>query len=294
MPQPEEIWNVKRLLEWTTDYLKKNRSDSPRLDAEILLAHVLKWKRIELYTQFGYVPNDTRKAEFRDFVKRRANGEPVAYLVGTKEFYSLPFIVTPDVLIPRPETEHLVVESLDLLAKSRKTEELHVCDVGTGSGAVAVAIAKHALKCRITAIDISEKALHVARLNAKKHAVDERMTFIAGDLLESFTPSPQFDLIVSNPPYVSEGEYTKLPPDVKNFEPKTALVAGNDGMEVILRLIEQAASRLDQNGSILVELSPMISRNIAEFFKKSPQIWSDIRILSDFSGLERIVSAGKS
>jgi len=289
----DEIWSVKRLLEWTTDYLKKNGSESPRLESEILLAESLGWKRIELYTRFDSVPNDTQRTKFREFVKRRAKGEPVAYLVGHKEFYSLSFIVNQDVLIPRPETEHLVVESLDLLAKSSKTETLQICDVGTGSGAIAVSIAKHAPKCHVTAVDISTAALEIARKNAQKHGVTDRVTFVEGDLLDSFDENPQFDLIVSNPPYVGEAEYSGLAPDVMNFEPKLALVAPGDGTGIIFRLIEQASSRLNCRAFLLIEISPMIAGKVSDFLAKKDKIWTEIRILRDLAGHQRIVSARK-
>lgn len=289
----EEVWTIKRLLEWTTDYLKKNGSDSPRLEAEILLSDALACKRIELYTQFEHVPDEEKRAKFRDYVKRRAKGEPVAYLVGYKEFYSLNFQVDSHVLIPRPETEHLVVESLDILGQMQKSTPLKVCDVGTGSGVIAVTIAKHARKCEVTAIDISSEALNVAQKNAKKHSVSEKITFLCGDLFDSLSHEPLFDLIVSNPPYVSEAEYEKLMPDVKNFEPKTALLAENHGTAVIRRLIEQAHPRLMPQGVLLVELSPMISREMADLVRQDHSRWDVPEILRDLAGLERILKIRK-
>jgi len=294
MSQAEQ-WNVKRLLEWTTDYFKKNGSESPRLEAEILLAASLGWQRISLYTNFMKEPSEEERTRFRVFVKRRAAGEPVAYLVGHKEFYSLSFEVTPDTLIPRPETEHLVVEALDRLAKNttQATPHMtpHVVDVGTGSGAIAVAIAKNAPKCRCTAVDVSAAALEVAKRNAAKHAVADRIAFLESDLLGAFPETPMFDLVVSNPPYVSEREFEQLPPDVKNYEPKLALVAGEDGTAIIRRLTEQAASRLFEGGSLLIELSPMISQRIAEMLRG--QHWHDVHLLRDLAGHERIVVAKK-
>ncbi|MDR1491329.1 MAG: peptide chain release factor N(5)-glutamine methyltransferase [Planctomycetaceae bacterium] len=288
MSQAEQ-WTVKRLLEWTTEYFKKNSTDSPRLDAEILLAQSLSCKRIDLYIRFAQLPSESERTKFRELVKRRAAGEPVAYLVGYKEFYSLPFEVTRDTLIPRPETEHLVVESLDILAKMSGSGNLSVCDVGTGSGAVAIAIAKNAPKCRVTAVDISDAALEVAKRNAQKHEVAGRITFLAADLLSAFPEHPIFDLIVSNPPYVSESEYEKLSPDVKNYEPKSALLAGEDGTATIRRLAEQAAPRLRQNGFFLTELSPMIAERIAETLRQLG--WRHVRTVRDLAGRERIAAA---
>ena len=294
MSQAEQ-WNVKRLLEWTTDYFKKNGSESPRLEAEILLAASLGWQRISLYTNFMKEPSEEERTRFRVFVKRRAAGEPVAYLVGHKEFYSLSFEVTPDTLIPRPETEHLVVEALDRLAKNttQATPHMtpHVVDVGTGSGAIAVAIAKNAPKCRCTAVDVSAAALEVAKRNAAKHAVADRIAFLESDLLGAFPETPIFDLVVSNPPYVSEREFEQLPPDVKNYEPKLALVAGKDATSVIRNLAEQALPRLREGGHFLVELSPMIAGQVAELLQQ--QGWHDVRIQRDIAGQQRIAIARK-
>ncbi|MDR1385659.1 MAG: peptide chain release factor N(5)-glutamine methyltransferase [Planctomycetaceae bacterium] len=288
MSQAEQ-WTVKRLLEWTTEYFKKNHVNSPRLDAEILLAQSLGCKRIDLYIRFSHEPSEAERARFRELLKRHTAGEPVAYLVGYKEFYSLPFEVTRDTLIPRPETEHLVIESLDLLAKMSGAEDLSVCDVGTGSGAIAVTIAKNAPKCRITAVDISNAALEVAKRNAQKHEVAKRIVFLTSDLLSAFPEQPIFDLIVSNPPYVSETEYERLPPDVKNYEPKSALIAAEDGMAAIRQLAEQALSRLRKNGFFLTELSPMIAERITETLQKSR--WQQVRILRDLAGRERVAVA---
>ena len=326
-----EQWTVKRLLEWTTDHFKKHGSDSPRLDAEILLAAALGCKRIDLYLRFNNEPGEAERTRFRESVKRRAAGEPVAYLVGYKEFYSLSFEVTRDTLIPRPETEHLVVEALDLLAKmgtpadskqerpatpadskqerpatpaDSKQERpcLHVCDVGTGSGAIAVAIAKNASQCRVTAVDLSPGALEVARRNVVTHGVSDRVTLLISDLLAEFPETPQFDLVVSNPPYVSEAEFANLPPDVRNYEPKLALVAGEDAMTVIRNLAGQSVSRLrnggiqtrtpsNTGGWLLVELSPMIAGQVAEMLRQ--QGWREVRILRDSTGQERIAVACK-
>src|SRR6478672_7807971 len=178
-----ESWTILRLLTWTTDYLKSHGSDSPRLDAEVLLAHARGCERIMLYTAFDQIVDESVRGKFRELVKRRAEGEPVAYLVGKREFYSLSFRVTPDVLIPRPETEFVVVAALDAL-KELPNDPL-VADVGTGSGAIAVAIGKHAPRAKAIAIDISSAALAVAKENAAAHQVLERIEFLEGDLLAS-------------------------------------------------------------------------------------------------------------
>jgi release factor glutamine methyltransferase len=259
-----EPWTVGRLLQWTADYLKDHGADSPRLDAEVLLAEALGRQRIELYTAFDEVPGEQPRSAFRELVRRRAEGTPVAYLVGRREFYSLSFRVTPDVLIPRPETELLVVAALDLAktyappAIAGKAPELMVADVGTGSGIIAVCLAKHLPSCRVTAIDISPAALAVAKENARQHGVGERIEFIESDLFAAVPPERRFDFIVSNPPYVTAAELEHLAVDVRKFEPRMALLGGPCGTEVIESLAGQAAERLRPGGHLLMEISPMI------------------------------------
>ena len=253
-----EVWTVGRLLEWTTDYLKEHQADSPRLDAEVLLAEALGCGRIDLYTAFGTQPGEKARAAFREFVRRRAQGTPVAYLVGRREFYSLQFDVTPDVLIPRPETELAVITLLDL-AKARPVDEpVTIADVGTGSGIIAVSVAKHLPNARVTAVDRSAAALDVARGNVAKHELVERIELIESDLLAAVDLGCRFDFIVSNPPYVKESEWETLAPDVRDHEPRTALVAGQHGTDVIEPLIAQAAERLNPGGHLLIEISPTI------------------------------------
>jgi release factor glutamine methyltransferase len=286
-----ETWTVKRLLEWTTDFFKQKGIESARLEAEILLAAALKIKRIEIYTNFETEPTEDKRAVFRDFVKRRGAGEPVAYLVGFKEFYSLSFKVDKNVLIPRPETEQLVLEAIDALKSLPDGRTVEVCDVGTGSGAIAIALAKHRPKSlgtvTIYAVDLSHDALAVAEENAKTHGVDVR--FVESDLLAA-VPGP-LDIIVSNPPYISVTEYDSLPNDVKNFEPKLALLAGPTGTEVIERLLVEANAKLNPGGRLLLEISPMIAERVLTLFGNG---WSDVSLLNDFAGRQRIVSATKT
>ena len=219
-----ETWTVGRLLTWTTQFLKTKGSDSARLDAEVLLAEVRGCARIELYTRFDEVPDETVRSAFRELVRRRAEGTPVAYLVGRREFYSLSFRVTSDVLIPRPETEFVVVRLLDLAApRDEAGEALVIADVGTGSGILAVCAAKWLPKSRVTAIDLSPKALEVAAGNAQAHGVAASIDFIHGDLFANVPPDQRFDYILSNPPYVAEHEMTTLAADVAKHEPHRAL-----------------------------------------------------------------------
>ncbi len=285
-----EVWSVGRLLQWTADYLKSHGSDSPRLDAEVLLAQSLGCRRIELYTSFDRAPDEAVRTAFRALVRRRAEGEPVAYLVGKREFYSLSFQVSPDVLIPRPETELLIVALLDL-AKQHAGRPLAVCDVGTGSGILAVCAAKY-LDCRVTAIDVSPAALALAKANAASHGVAERITFVGGDLLEAVPAAACFDFILSNPPYVSTAEFERLPATVRDFEPRTALVAGPQGTEVIARLIPQAADRLVGGGHLLLETSPMVHESVRALVGAEPRLELGPTI-KDLARLSRVVQARK-
>jgi release factor glutamine methyltransferase len=286
-----ETWTVLRLLTWTTDYLKTHGSDSPRLDAEVLLAHARACERITLYTAFDEIVTDDVRAVFRELVKRRSQGTPVAYLVGKREFYSLSFRVTPDVLIPRPETEFVVVAALDAL-KGLPISEPLVADVGTGSGAIAVAVAKHAPACRVTAIDLSPVAIAIAQENAARHQVADRIEFVAGDLLTPLPPEQKFAVIASNPPYVSEIEFAALAPSVRNHEPRQALVAGPAGTEIIERLIPQAAERLLPGGWLILEISPMIAARVTELLAADGRFEPPATI-KDLAGLARVVKARK-
>ncbi|TWT98681.1 peptide chain release factor N(5)-glutamine methyltransferase [Stieleria varia] len=294
MPESaEQPWTVLRLLEWTTDFFKRRGSESARLDAEVLLAHARQCSRIELYTAFQEEPDDEQKTAFRELVRRRGEGTPVAQLVGYKEFYSLRFRVNEHVLIPRPETEHLVIEALDC-AKAIKPGDrpLQIADVGTGSGAIAVSLAVHLPSARITAIDLSPEALEVARWNADQHGVAERIDFVAGDLLADVTTPAKFDLICSNPPYVSESEFDQLQPTVRDFEPKLALVSGPDGTETIKRLLGESYGRLHQGGRLIIELSPMIAEACAELAEQISEL-GDLRFIKDLAGHRRILSLSR-
>jgi release factor glutamine methyltransferase len=286
-PHAEE-WTVGRLLEWTTGWLRGREADSPRLDAEVLLASVLGCQRIELYTRFDEVVADEPRAAFRELVKRRGHGEPVAYLTGTKEFFSLSFRVTRDVLVPRPETESLVVRSLDLC---RGLAGARIVDVGTGSGAIAVVLARHLPGASITAIDISPQAVAVARENVEAHGVADRVRVLEGDLLSGLPEEETFDLIVSNPPYIREDEFAGLPRDVRDFEPRGALVAGPRGVEPLERLAGMAADRLVTGGWLLVEIGPQ--RASEEVLAAAPHLQA-ASTLPDDAGIPRIVQARRS
>jgi release factor glutamine methyltransferase len=294
----DEAWTVGRLLTWTADYLKGTGSDTSRLDAEVLLAESLGCRRIELYTSFDNQPHESVRTAFRTLVRRRADGAPVAYLVGHREFYSLDFRVTPDVLIPRPETELLVVTLLDLAKQQTSVSPQtsgnppRIADVGTGSGIIAVCAAKHLPDARITAVDISEPALDVARGNAVDHGVADRIEWVHGDLLGSLPADRQFDFIVSNPPYVSTAEMKTLAPDVRDHEPRGALEAGPRGTEVIELLVPQAAERLTTGGWLLIEIGPSIHEAAREIMESDGRLKLGPTI-KDLARLPRVLQATK-
>ncbi|WP_337176328.1 peptide chain release factor N(5)-glutamine methyltransferase [Paludisphaera sp.] len=248
---PDDEWTIRRLLAWTTDFLGRKGSDSPRLDAEVMLAHVLGYERVRLYTHHEEIVGDRGRTEFRELVRRRSEGAPVAYLVGRKEFYSLRFDVTPAVLIPRPETEFVVIEFLDAV---KEIEEPSAVDVGTGSGCIAVACARHKPGARFLAVDLSPEALEVAARNAERHGVAERIEFMRGDLLAPAAGRGPFDVVVSNPPYIATAEVDRLDPSVKDYEPRAALDGGPDGLSAYRRLVAQAAPLLKPGGRLILEI----------------------------------------
>ncbi|MCA9258698.1 MAG: peptide chain release factor N(5)-glutamine methyltransferase [Planctomycetales bacterium] len=289
----EQNWTVGRLLSWTTDYLNERGAESARLDAEVLLAHARGCQRIELYTAFEEVAADAVRERFRELVKQRAAGKPVAYLVGSREFFSLPFEVNSDVLIPRPETEAIVVRGLDLLKGKEGplgTQQARVADVGTGSGILAICLVRGFATAAATAMDLSEAALAVAARNAERHGVADRIDFVASDLFASLPPTREFDLIVSNPPYVKSGEMASLQTDVRQYEPALALDGGIAGTDVIARLLPQVAERLVVGGRFLMEIGPSVAAEVEQLVSATPAL-ELIEIHDDLSGMARIVEA---
>ena len=291
MAEATEQWTLKRLLDWTKDYFEKVGSDSSRLDAEVLLAEALQCQRIELYTRFEEVPPADTLTEYRAWVKRRGAGEPVAYIVGHKEFYSINFEVTPSVLIPRPETEHIVVAAIET-AKSINDSPIRIIDVGTGSACVAIALAKHIESCVIAATDVSTDALEVARANATKHEVTDRVRFFTGDLLEALPAgSKPVHLIVSNPPYIGREEIDTVEETVLKYEPEMALFGGEQGTEIIQRLVNQSVDMLLPGGRLIFENSPAVFDQCLEIIEKSPL--NLVESIKDLAGLRRVIVAEK-
>jgi len=267
--QQQEVWTVGRLLDWTTAWLAERNVEGGRLAAELLLARAMNCRKIDLYTRYGVEPNEEQRAGFRELVKLAGRHTPVAYLLGGREFFSLEFAVTPVVLIPRPETEALVQRVIDL-CRTQPERSWNVLDVGTGSGCVAVAIAHYAKNARLVGSDIFEAALAVARTNIERHGVRDRVTLVRADglsLASEVVPAGGFDLLVSNPPYISDAGWHELPPNVRDHEPKAALTIGGDGLEFYRRLAREAPAILAPAGRVLVEIGYDQSQTARQVFE---------------------------
>jgi release factor glutamine methyltransferase len=275
----------------TTEYFEKRGIESPRLTIELLLAHLLRKKRLDLYLEFERELDEETLAGLREMVKRRAAGEPLQYITGEAEFCGLRLMVDKRVLIPRPETELLVETVVERLKaeSGKRGEEIKIVDAGTGSGCIAVALARRLAGPEIWATDASREALDVARANAALHKVEKNVRFLEGDLLEVLPDSLQADAIVSNPPYVAEGELAKLPKEVRDFEPVHALVAGEDGLKVIRRLVMNAKRFLSPSGFVALEIGAGQRPAVEELFGQ--QGYKVAGVLKDLQGHERVIVA---
>ncbi|MCC7145226.1 MAG: peptide chain release factor N(5)-glutamine methyltransferase [Phycisphaeraceae bacterium] len=286
--QAQERWTTRRLLAWTADYFTRRGVDSPRLSAEMLLAHVLGVERIKLYTDLDRPTSDLERAAYRELVERAAQHEPVDYLVGQAPFFSMTFAVNRAVLIPRPSTETLVEH---VIQHHRRTPGFHgplIADVGTGSGAIAIAIAKHIPTCRVVATDQSAAALEVAKRNAKAHGVADRIDFRQGNLLEPLADQVhRVRYLLSNPPYISDAEWEAVGPNVKDYEPTEALRGGVDGLKYIRPLLAGASELLGPPAQVLIEIAAAQKQEVLRLAGESPGL-SNPRVLADHEGLPRV------
>lgn len=282
-------WTILKILRWTTGYFEERAIDQARLDAELLLAHVLDIKRIQLYTQFDRPLTGEELEAFRALVKRRGNREPCAYLLGQRHFWTLELSVDNRVLIPRPDTETLIEACLERIEED-STERL--VDIGTGSGAIALALAEERPQLRVAATDVSAGALDVARENAQAHDLDARIEFFEGDLLEALPEAwIPLDFIVSNPPYVADDERTEIQPEVRDHEPASALFAGSDGLDVIRRLVTDAHGALKAGGQLLLEIGHQQGDAVRTLVSSAG--FEEIEIITDYGDRDRVVAGRK-
>ena len=291
---PPRPWTIKTLIDVTAGYLREKGIDSSRLDAELLLSHLLRCRRLDLYLRFDQPLSEEELAGYRSLVRRRAGREPLQYICGRQEFWSLDFEVGADVLIPRPETELLVENALGLHREGGLPGGIapRILDLGTGSGILAVCTAREIETARVRASDITMGALTLARRNARRHGVDERISWVQGDLFAPFRPSDQsrFDLILSNPPYVPEEELQGLAPEVRDHEPLRALNGGPGGMEVVRRILREAPAFLTQGGRLLMEVDP---RQTEEALRTAEETgaYDPVEAIRDHTGRFRVVDA---
>ena len=266
--------------------------ESGRLDAEVLLCHILDQSREQLLLAMNAPIDRARWHAYERLLARRVDREPVAYITGRREFWSLDFHVSRDVLIPRPDTERLVEISLSLASKLGDGSALRVADLGTGSGAIALVLAKELPAAKVLAVDISAPALAVARHNAAKHGVAHRIHFVQGSLLEAIGARSRLDLIVSNPPYIPSAQIAGLEPEVSRWEPRAALDGGLDGLECYRRITARACDCLIRDGVLVLEIGAGLAKPIVALFESTGG-WNDISVYQDYSGNDRVVAARK-
>lgn len=291
---PKKIWRVVDLLDWTVEYFQQHSIPNPRLDAEVLLAHLLKKSRLQLYLHFEMPVFQEHLTPFRELIKKRIERIPVSYLTNRKEFMSLDFYVDERVLIPRPETEQLV----ETILTTHTDNSQRLLELGTGSGAIATSLAVQQPEWEIVATDISKSALEVARENAEAHDCDVQIKFLSGDLFEpiaAMDPAEglQFDWIICNPPYIKNVERDTLSPDVRDYEPEIALFAGDDGLAVIRRLIAESPKYLSSNGKLIFEIGETQADSVRALLD-AESAYCEYELRKDYAEKERFVLASVS
>jgi release factor glutamine methyltransferase len=314
---PAAAWSIVALLRWTADFFKEKGVSEPRASAEILLAHALGLGRLDLYLRHDQPLTPEELARFKALILRRRQGEPVAYLTGHKEFWSLDFLVTPATLIPRPETEVLVEAVIGVCGGGGFPRAGSPCyrefspagkpvqpgqdacapgesnlalDVGAGSGAVVVALARELPAMSWIAVDVSAPALEVARENARRHSVAERIAFLRGDLLSPLRPGTRFEIITANLPYVAQAEWEQLPKEIRDYEPKGALLGGEDGLDLLKQLCRQAHTYLAAGGWLALEVGAGQADRVMNFIDDA-KAYDALKTVSDYQGIPRVVLA---
>jgi release factor glutamine methyltransferase len=285
VPTTRDQWTVLSLATSAREYLTTHGIDEARLTVDLLLAHVLGISRLELYLQYDRPLTSTEITRFKDLLKRRLGHEPLQYILGETEFMGLALKVNPHVLIPRPETELVVEKTLETI-KELSEGAPRVLDIGTGSGNIAIAVAHYAPHVVVTALDVSGEALAVAEENVRRHALDN-VTLENVDLFSDRLPGPGFDLVVSNPPYVSAEEFRKLEPEVRDFEPPLATTDESDGLRFMRRISAVAESILNPGGAVILELGHGQSDKTREMFGVAGL--EKIQVFEDYASIPRVI-----
>ena len=286
-----EIWTIGKILKWTEEYFKKYNIENPRLDAEVLLGYVLNKERIFLYVHFDQPLDSEELAKFKECIKKRAMKMPVAYITGVREFMGLDFKVTEATLIPRPDTEILVETAMERLGKIAGNETgtgKCFADLGTGSGAICLSILNYMKEIEAVTVDISPKAIAVAKENAEKFAVSDRIEFLEGDFLKPLENKGKFTAILSNPPYIPKQDILGLESDVKDFEPMGALDGGIDGLDFYRQLLVKSANYIEDGGFLAIEIGINQSQAILEMAKRN-LMWGKVEVIKDLAGIDRCV-----
>ena len=281
----QELWTIGRILKWTEQYFKEKGIESPRLDAEVLLSHILGRERIYLYVHFDEPLEPAELARYREAIKQRVQRVPVAYIIGEKEFMGLTFKVTEDTLVPRPDTEILVQAAIERLRA--RGDAPRFADIGTGTGAICLSVLHFLPKAQADTVDISPAARAIAEENAAALEVADRVTFHTGDLLAPLA-GQCYDAILSNPPYIPDGDIAALAPEVRLKEPHTALAGGKDGLDFYRRLANEAPAMLVPGGFTAFEVGIHQAGDVADLLKANPLI-GRTEILPDYAGIDRVV-----
>jgi release factor glutamine methyltransferase len=280
--------NINSFLNWSQSQLAEAGVLSPRLDSEIILAHTLNLSRTDLWTQAERVLSESEIKTIKKNMERRLNREPVSLIVGHQEFWSLDFVVNKNVLTPRPETERVVETALNCLP----SPSAKILDLGTGSGALAVTMAKEIPECKVSAIDIDPNALSIAKENAARHGVADRIEFICADLRKSDWPGC-FSMILSNPPYIKSADIQKIMPEVRIYEPGKALDGGVTGLDFYRDIIPMAIDRLEENGFLILEIGHDQADEVIAILDDF-SCYQNVEVIQDYSGYDRVVKAQKT
>lgn len=290
----DKTWTILRLLNWTARYFGEHAVENPRLDAEVLLGHVLKINRLNLYLNYDKPLKKDELTEYRNLIKRRIKREPLQYIIGYQEFWSSKFKVDKGVMIPRPETEILVEEALNVFPQATSsTPTVNILELGTGSGAISISLAKELRAGTIIATDISYAALKIARENAKLQGVEKQATFLQGSL---FSPVKEregfFDLVISNPPYIRREDIEYLQPEVRDFEPRIALDGGEEGLKFYRQILPQVGKYLVRGGWLMLEVGKGQFEKVVTLMEHTGEFHPAL-VVKDLSGIERVIKAQK-